>query len=384
MAKSLLSVRSKKKKPRSPKFLDEKYTGPEPSFIGHEMWTDKEIEDMFRHGKFYYNYHASAKQLRTEVIRYAKKHIKKISESKLRSAPDFAFGIALCSVCKMINNGAPLSKERKEWIESKVLEILARVSTKPKVKKETQPEKPSIQDRVKEKISEYIAEIEEQLDLFVTSKYKTEFKIYDWLKVNDVKSSPANRIAEYYEPQLLELDELIGKNPDGDLVEGYSHLKKTEMRRLHAFIKEIVDDCKSHANNQKVVRKTRAKKPVSVDKQVGKVQYLNESNEYKIASISPANIIGASQLLVFNVKYRKLTHYVTDNPNGFAVKGTTIQNFDADASMTKGLRKPNEVLPKVMTGGKRVLNGLMDSINTKASAPNGRLNKDTLILKAIK
>ena len=76
------------------------------------------------------------------------------------------------------------------------------------------PEKPkkapprmSIQQRMKEQVGEYIAQIEDELDKFTLGGYKTTFELYGWLASENVKSPQAAKIADYYKPLLAELEE---------------------------------------------------------------------------------------------------------------------------------------------------------------------------------
>ena len=248
---------------------------------------------------------------------------------------------------------------------------------------ETKKSVVSIQERVREKISEYIAEIEEQVDLFSESGYKSEFDMYKWLMNNNVKAQPANAIADYYVPWCDELKETITKK-DEQLVEGYSHMKPAQIKRFVEFLDNIIKDATTWGANQKTVRKTRTKKAPSIEKQIARIKYSKENKELKLVSINPALIIGCNQLWVFNTKYRKLMRYDASGPTGLSIKGTTLQGYDVETSMSKTVRKPNDVLPRVLNGGKIVIRKLMDELNSKSSVPNGRINGDTVLLRVVK
>jgi hypothetical protein len=198
-----------------------------------------------------------------------------------------------------------------------------------------------------------------------------------------VKSQQSNAIAEYYVPWRNELKEAIAKK-DEQLVEGYSYMKPAQLKKFVEFLDGIIKDATTWGANQKTVRKTRVKKAPSVEKQIAKIQYAKENKELKIVSINPALIIGCNQLWVFNTKYRKLVRYDAIGPAGLSIKGTTLQGYDVEASMSKTLRKPDEVLPRVLNGGKIVIRKLMDELNSKSSVPNGRINGDTILLRVIK
>jgi hypothetical protein len=150
------------------------------------------------------------------------------------------------------------------------------------------------------------------------------------------------------------------------------------------FLTLIITECTTWANNQKKVRQPRIKKPKSADKQIKHLKFQVKNDEFKLASVNPITIIGASQLWTFNTKYRTLTRYDSIAADGFSIKGTTLQGWDKDASIQKKLRKPKDVLSRLEGGGKLVLRKLMDEINTKQIKPNGRINGDTILLRVIK
>jgi hypothetical protein len=141
----------------------------------------------------------------------------------------------------------------------------------------------------------------------------------------------------------------------------------------------------------KAKRKPRVAKPKSADKQVNKVKFLAVDDKYKITSINPVEIVGASELWVFNVKTRKIGKYVAANIDpkgmgrdgtGLSVKGTTITGFDENLSIQKTLRKPEEQLKEFKAAGKVKLRKFLDEITTTDTKLNGRLNPDTVLLKA--
>ena len=146
----------------------------------------------------------------------------------------------------------------------------------------------------------------------------------------------------------------------------------------------LVDDAATWGANQKTVRKTRVKKPQSVSKQVLKLKYQSEYKELKLVSINPADIIGCNQLWVYDTKDRKLKKFDAMGPAGLSIKGTTLQGFDPESSEQKKLRKPEQILPNVLSGGMRILSKLLPDINTKGTIPNGRINTNMIILRAIK
>jgi hypothetical protein len=102
-----------------------------------------------------------------------------------------------------------------------------------------------------------------------------------------------------------------------------------------------------------------------------------------LKSVPATQIVGATQLWVYNVKYKSLGVYVCTNPHGFSVKGCTILNYDVNESISKTLRKPEDVIPSVLELGKVALRKVLPSLRTREKKLTGRINKDTILLRVL-
>jgi hypothetical protein len=72
------------------------------------------------------------------------------------------------------------------------------------------------------------------------------------------------------------------------------------------------------------------------------------------------------------------------SPQGIQVKGTTLIGWDTELSVSKSLRKPEITIPELLKVGKVAIRSFMPELKTAASAPNGRLNEQTILLRVIK
>jgi hypothetical protein len=246
---------------------------------------------------------------------------------------------------------------------------------------------PSIQERIKEASGNIIAEIEEAVDEFIADPGK--FKGLDAVKLFrklNVNQAHARHIRAFYEGPLAEYIMLQqpAREQDEDLREGYAHLDKAAIKRGVALFQGIVGACDLITQESKATRKTRSPKPKSADKLVAKMKYCKTDEKYKVASINPVDIIDATEVWVFNVKTRKLGKYVAEDAQQFQVKGTTLQFFNANASVAKTLRKPEQQLADFNKSGKVQLRKFLDDIKGVETKMNGRFNADTVILKAVK
>jgi hypothetical protein len=180
--------------------------------------------------------------------------------------------------------------------------------------------------------------------------------------------------------QLKNMDE---KSADlwNQLKEGYKHLKKADIRKYTEAITSLLEALDFVIEQSNAKRKPRVAKPKSVDKVVAKLKYLKVDDKYKLTSVNPTEIVGATELWVFNVKTRKLGKYVAEDNQQFQVKGTTLLFFDEQKSIQKTLRKPEEQLKAFKSAGKVALRKFLDDIPTTETKLNGRFNIDTLIIK---
>jgi hypothetical protein len=332
----------------------------------------------------WYNYHSDSKESKKFTLSY----LKEIGASKkdielVEKNPEAEFQ-NLGFVCRMKLRGAPLSEKNEQWINLFIQKLKDNKAPVVKVEEVTQTKVVSIQERIAEKTREYIGEIEGSIDeCFISRNFKNTFKPYELMKTLDIKGAHTRFIIPVFSNKLTEIEEAL-KGKDKDLVDGYSYLKKSELKEYANLLKTIIDDCTKIAHTSKVTRAPRKKKAKPVDKIIEKLQFKKEDNEYKVASINPADIIGSSQLWVFNTKTRKLGCYNATDAGGLNVKGTTLINYNEETSVQKTIRKPEVVLPATLKAGKIALRKTLTDINAVEQALTGRINSDIILLRVIK
>lgn len=277
----------------------------------------------------------------------------------------------------------PIAEESHSWManffaelaeQGKALVREERAQEKKKAKVYT----PSIQERMREQLSDIIGQFEVWLD---EQPSKELPKVFEWLKTNSVAQAHIGKIRSYYEPIQAEFKMLTSKNCPEDLAEGYSHLSKADIKQYLAWFDAIFADLDAYANLKRVARKARVKKAPSKEKLISKLKYKKDDSRFKIVSIDPAKILEATELWVFNTKTRKLGKYVAEPNMTLGIKGTTLLCYSEHASLQKTLRKPEEKLKEFNGAGKVALRKFLDDINAVATKMNGRLNADTVLLK---
>ena len=259
---------------------------------------------------------------------------------------------------------------------------------------------PTIQERIEEQSQEACEAIEEWLDGFIVDKKTFDPKGFDFtahFSNMKVSQAHARKIKNYYEREYNEA-KLIQSLPtpgeinriqnehDRDMAlqlrEGYSHLKKAEAKMYLDALEHLMGACDLVIDASKAVRKTRVKKTPSKEKIIAKLQYKDKDDRLQIASVNPVDLIGSTEIWVYNTKTRKLGRYIAeDTATVMTIKGNTVIGFDELKSVQKTLRKPEETLKAFKTAGKVKLRTFLADIATTDTKLSGRFNSDTIILK---
>ena len=392
--KTVAGIKFTKKEPRVKTTLtsDEKLTGAEPQWSGTESGT--EYATKLRDHMFYCNYHFTAKDLKRDVLKYCEKlgAFSKQDLKDLNSSYDSKSKVTLGtpgSLCRAGVAGAPLLEQHKQFIVTHITKLISdwremkteMTQTDEENKTPTVP-KVTIQDRLAEKLSEYIGHFDEMYDIVIKGGTVNP-NSYEFLQSNSVPQAQAAKLAKRFEQYLNELTTAQnGTCPQ--LKEAYKHYKAKDYQRHFAFLNKIIDDCSSYYQVKKTTRKVRAKATPSKDKLVSKLKFMADDKLLKLVSINPTEILTATELWVYNSATRKLGRYVADEySKTLSVKGSSIVGFDEAKSIAKTLRKPAEQLKEFMKAGKVQLKKFMDTVKTTDTRLNGRINSDTVLLKAI-
>ena len=384
---TVAGIKIKNKAPRQTRvaFADEKYTGSEPEWTADAAeWDNERFDNKLRKSFYYYNYYYSQKDCKKYVVEWLQKNSKlSIEEVKaFNRAGDRLLPMTVCSLIMAHRKGMPFRGRHIEFIIDSVMEVVAKAE--PEVldvvaTPEQVAYRPTIQDRLAERTSEIIGELEGIFDDVATG-VKNPTKLYDYLVANNVVQSQLGKYEDVYKTRKAELELAVSKK-DEQVREGYSHLKAADFKRIIAWIDDLLAAVEQYRGVKKSLKKARVKKAPSREKVVAKIKYAKDNAGLKIVSINPADIIGAQALWVYNVKTRKLGRYVAAAYQTLNVKGTSIVNFDTDKSVSKTLRKPDEKLREFAKAGKVALRKFLDDIKATEAKMNGRISADVVLLK---
>lgn len=380
-----IKINTRAKKVRDPLFMDEKYTGGEPKWPeGNENWDQAKFDNLLRRSFYYYNYYYSQKNTKSELVdwaksttKYSKEEIKALQRAGDKEIPMTAHSLIMSTLV-----GMKLRERHIEFLHeciAKAINEAVPEVLEVKTEEVSKAYVPTIQDRLNEKTSEIIGELEGIFDDIATG-VKNPTKLYEFLVSNNVVQSQLGKYEGLYTNRKAELVAAMGKE-DAQLKEGYSHLKTADFKRIIAWIDDLLNAVEQYRRVKKATKKARVKKAPSKEKLVAKLKYCKTDASLKIVSINPADIIGASELWVYNVKTRKLGKYVAAAYKQLAIKGTSIENFDTDKSVCKTLRKPDEKLKEFAKAGKIQLRKFLEEVKATETKMNGRINADIVLLR---
>lgn len=371
MAKSLLATRSKKKikVTRTEGYLiNRKYLGDEP--ILKDDYTNIEYGKALT----WYNYMCTTSDAREYINEYLELKGRNKELRAFKSVPEVNVPTTAAWIARIMTNGAKLKQDNVDFFESKFAECLTKAQVVVE-KKEEQRLGLTPQQRLSDRISDMIGDIEKMIDDDV------KFSLYDWLKRNQIPVSYTNSIILYYAEWLEELLEAY-EGKDQQLKEAYSYMTKKKLKERIVFFNQLIEDAKRYGIVVKKAPVQRKPRPVSIEKQIKHVQYQKEDKEFKLVSIQPEKIIGAKELWTFNTKYKMFTVLRSLDESGLKIKGTSIINYDESNSCTKRSgRKAEDQLSKVLKATKLSIGKILEPL--KDAPLNYRLNENTILLKVV-
>src|SRR6056300_1210960 len=399
------------------------------SFDGWEEWDGQTYHRFVQSARYEIYQEFKASDIQVDIFTWMKDNgYTKEDIVAAKKAPGANHTLAIS--CKLLNLGMPdfNPKEAEYWeslagtmgdlkpasvfVKKQIAKLIEVGSKIVEEKKEEEKEKanvyiPTIQERIRDQSIDMVEDIDVWLETWVEDSDSFDPKAFDFKK-HFQKLQPsqahARKMKSFYDGVLADYDDLermptagqLKKMSEHDqdmwaqLKEGYAHLKKADIKKFRTAIENLLQALDFVIESAKATRTPRKAKPKSATKLVEKLKYLKTDDKYKLASISPDQIVGASELWVFNVKTRKIGKYVAENidpkgmgraGSGLQVKGTTIIGYNEQESIQKTLRKPELQLKEFKSAGKVKLRKFMEDIATTDTKLNGRCNPDTVLLK---
>jgi hypothetical protein len=370
-------------KSMTPRSQDAGY-GPEPQW--KEQPADGDRTSAMTRMFNWYNYHYGKKEAKDCIVDWLARNDRTQEAKEFNRIPEAAVHkIGIGWVCRANLLGLALTDAEVATINATIADYIAAGKSVKEVVEvaEVAQIRPNIQDRLREKMSEAAGELEGMYDEMIRAggRMSADYKPISLLRSLNVAPQLIGTVKQVWERRLEEL-QAVAAGKDADLVEGYAHYGKLQVRNFIKFAEQVIADCGSYVQIKKSEKKPRAKKAVPPEKVVARFKYAREFAELKLKSESATKLVGASEAWLYDSAKRKLIHVVADTHLGtFTVKGSAIVGFDPAATVQKTLRKPAEQIKNIISVGKPAARKAFKEIKATEVRFNGRGNDNLIILK---
>ena len=362
---AVIKPKPKKKHAVSDRISNSVAWGPEPK------WADKPtVEADVSFAMTWYNYMSGpAEQMKwtleyLETTNQPKSFIKQISQ--IRDAEIYPTG----SICRMLSRGAKLPDKMLIRALGKLNELIkqghfaAKAEPKP-------PKMPAFMGIMSENAMGLVENILERIH---KGKIKSAGAIsFSWAE----KLTPAQ-----LRPIIKDCREWAGElriaqaGTDDQLAEAYQHFSPLAKKVAISFLDKVA--------SLKPAVAMRPKTPPRPERVVAKLLFSPHDEETGVSSIDPEELVGATQLWVYNSRTRKMGVYYASNGEGLTAHRTTMQGYNPSTSTMKVLRHPKEMLSQFMRQPSAKANQFYDKLKTVGKPINDRINRDTVLLKAVR
>jgi hypothetical protein len=369
-------------KPLNPRSPDTKFMGLEPTW--HDAPMAGRISSMSK-AFAWYNYFYGKKDARDMIVSYLEAHGRKADVRTLRGVSDSAIRATTAWLCRMTQVGLVLTPDEQVKLDQMLAEILAaKQQAQTEVAEESAVPKITIQDRLREKVSECAGELDGMFDEFVVNgaKMSADYKPVSLIRSMNVAPQMISVLSEIWKRKLTEF-ELAVEGKDAQLVEGYRFLTKIQLRNAVKFCETVINDCGAYVQIKKVERKPRQARAVPPEKKAAKFKICAEFAELKLKSLPAASLVDKTEAWLYDTKKRKLIHVVADEyAKVFTVKNNAIIGFSTVETQQKTVRKPAETVKAMQAAGKPAARKLFKDIKTTETAFNGRGTENLVILRS--
>ena len=368
-------------KPLNPKSPDTKYIGLEPA------WREQPTEERFTaltRAFNWYNYFYGKKEAKEFLCNYLDVHERAKDAKKIRAMGDGQMRLTTGWLARMSLMGLQLDEHEQIKLDNMIKELLdIKEAVKEEVAEEDAPAKPNIQDRLREKVSECLGELDGMFDEFIMAgaKLNADYKPVSLMRSMNIAPQMISMIKDAWAKKLAEFEDVV-EGKDADLVKAYDFLTKTQLKQCVKFAELVLADCGSYVQIKKVERKPRKVKPVSPEKKAAKFKIQAAFPELKLTSLPASQLVDKSEAWLYDTKKRKLIHLVADDyAKVFTIKNNTIIGFNTVETVQKTLRKPAEQLKQITGVGKPAARKTFKDIKATEVAWNPRGNENLVILR---
>ena len=376
-------IATKPVKPLNPRSADTNAMGMEPT------WKTQPTEgriSAFSQAFSWYNYFYGKKDARDMIVNYLEAHGRKDDVRTLRRIPDSSIRLTTGWLCRMSQVGLELTDPEQIKLDNLLREILESKQDEEVAEAPVDDSVPriTIQDRLREKVSECAGELDGLFDDFIASgaKLNADYKPVVLMRSLNIAPQMVNDIRQIWTRKQAEFDAAV-EGKDADLVQGYSFLSKVQLRNCVKFCELVISDCGAYVQIKKVERKPRKVRAVPPEKRAAKFKILAEFAELKLKGLPAASLVDKAEAWLYDTKKRKLIHVVADShAQAFTVKSNSIIGFSTVESQQKTVRKPADILKALGAAGKPAARKIYKDLTTTETPFNGRGTENLIILKS--
>ena len=241
-----------------------------PKWDNADTMTADQFLKTFRDSMAWYRLESTGKELKPQVINwmsangYTKEQISEFKATKDWRSNTTIGGIASCLLKGMpeVHPGFNDGRNTAEWLKSRIADIVRGGNNdieeeivdikSPKIAAPVV----NIQIRIREQAGDIAEDLDYAIDEFNKNPEMFDpkaFKIVSLLRGKGAKAAQARYIKSFFERGHSELLELAGGSTDEQLVEGYSHLSKKNLKKLLDFYEGIKAACDQIAAEAKEI-----------------------------------------------------------------------------------------------------------------------------------
>lgn len=370
-------------KPLNPRSADTNAMGMEPTWKVQP--TDNRFSALSK-AFSWYNYFYGKKDAREMMVAYLEAHGRKDDVRTLKRIPDSSIRLTTGWLCRMSLVGLELNDHEQIKLDNLLKEVLESKQDEEAVETPAEEVTPriTIQDRLREKVSECAGEMDGLFDEFIASgaKLNADYKPVVLMRSMNIAPQMVNDIKQIWIRKQAEFEEAVtGK--DADLVQGYGYLTKVQLKNCVKFCELVISDCGAYVQIKKVERKPRKVKAVPPEKRAAKFKHITEFAELKLKGLPAASLVDKAEAWLYDTKKRKLIHLVADShTQAFTVKSNSIIGYSTAESQQKTVRKPAEILKAMGAAGKPAARKIYKDLTTTETPFNGRGTENLIILKS--
>jgi hypothetical protein len=362
---------------------------PDTKVMGHEPeWREQPVSgriSALSKAFAWYNYFYGKKDARDMIVSYLEAHGRKTDVRTLRGIPDSSIRTTTAWLCRMTQVGLELTDAEQARLDGLLAEILtAKQQEAEAVSTESEVPRVTIQDRLREKVSECAGEMDGMFDEFVINgaKMSADYKPVSLIRSMNIAPQMVSTLSDIWKRKLTEFEQAVA-GKDAQLAEGYQFLSKVQLRNAVKFCETVINDCGAYVQIKKVERKPRQAKAVPPEKKAAKFKICAEFAELKLKSLPAASLVDKTEAWLYDTKKRKLIHIVADEyAKVFTVKNNAIIGFSTAETQQKTVRKPAETLKALQAAGKPAARKIFKDIKATETAFNGRGTENLVILKS--